>query len=475
MFGIVLDKGGPLPLSRQLCDALRSLALAGTLPAHARLPSTREAAKDLGVSRNVVVESYEQLEAEGFLRGGVGAGTFVTEIGAARAARSASSRQTAIFPRRDAGAEAANRAAARVDFASACGVPDLASFPFARWRACVATALDDAPESAFSFGDVRGDPGYRLFLSQWLFRTKGIACGPERVFATSGIGDAFALAARFLRPRSAAAVFEDPCYRPLKRTARSLGYRIEAAPADASGLVVYAIPPSSGDRRLFVAAPSHQFPLGGLLPIERRLALLDRAASERSWVFEDDYDGDVRLRGLPVPPLATLDADRVFYAGTFNKSLFPSLRLGYLVVPPDLAEPLRVFREGDAAWTDLPVQRALRLFAEEGALDRRLRALRASYAARRAFLEAEVPRALGAVVHGAYAGAHCRLELPPGPLPRLPFDEASASRAGFLLPRVRRCLPGPADRRPDVVLGYGNLSTEELGAGLAAFAALLEA
>ncbi len=464
MYGITIDRGSPLSLARQLCDGLRSRILRGDIPAGTRLPSTREAARTLEIARNVVMDSYEQLEAEGYLTGTTGSGTRVNPgVGLApRPTPRICSIPAAVSPSADT-----------IDFASASGTPELGIFPFARWRRCLAEASGMAPLSSYSFTDIRGELPLRLALRDWLFRSRGIECDPSQIFITQGITDALSLVTGFLGRKSRTAVLENPVINSFRRVLSLAGYEVHQVPVDREGLEVSKIPPLP-EQSLIVVSPSHQFPTGGILPISRRLELLSRPDAPNCWIFEDDYDGDLRLRGLPVPPIHTLAPDRVFYSGTFNKSLFPAIRTGFVIVPESCVEPFRLFRLGISDWTGSLSARALALFIEGGFLERHLLRLKRLYASRREILAGEISRTFGenAVVHGNEAGVHCSV-LIGRPAPADPARYWSRTREyGFKVATVARYLQrgdDDLDENPfsgHIILGYGNLDGEAIREGI---------
>lgn len=443
---------------RQLCDALRAGILSGSIPAGSKLPSTRDAARELGTARNVVINAYEQLEAEGYLEGIAGSGTRVAQTGATPGK---------IEPRkRSDGAPPAERKDV-IDFASACGIPELTLFPFSKWRHCMLRSYDSASIGSFSFSDARGDGRLRESLAKLLFRTRGIECSPSQIFVTQGITDALALTTKFLRRKTDCAILENPVLNSFKRVIALSDYRVTYIPVDENGLEPEKIA-GAGAPPLCVVSPSHQFPAGVLLPISRRLELIERVAGAGGWIFEDDYDGDLRLRGLAVPPLFTLAPNRIFYAGTFNKSLFPAIRTGYLVVPEEYVESFALFRLGLSDWTGSIVPGALAGFIDEGHYDRHLFALKKEYRARRETVQRELSAAFGqaASVHGCEAGTHCRVRLPPA-------DWQKSEQRGIKVATVARYLVDPETAsdgenfKNDIVLGYGNLPPESIARGIA--------
>ncbi len=478
MYGIFLDRASPCSLVRQLCESLRKRILDGGIPSGSRLPSTRRLAEELGVARNVATEAYEQLEAEGYLRGIVGSGTVVTEL-----AEGMGKRAAALGRRPSGAAERASALSASapegrlVDFASACGIPDLSSFPYKTWRRSFVEALDSAKPGDLSFSDIRGGRELREQIAALLFRMRGVSCDPQRIFITRGITHALSLACRFLRKKTGSALLEDPLLNSFKRELYAAGYDIGYVPVDEEGLDTRAIP-ASGARALFLVSSSHQFPAGGILPIARRLELLSAAEARGGWIFEDDYDGDLRLRGLPVPPILSLDPERVFYSGTFNKSLFPAIRTGYLVVPERLSESFAAFRLGISDWMETIPGKALASFIRDGHYERRVLALKRLYSRRRDRVISHIGAILGeaSFARGAEAGCHCRIGL--GGSDAAGADWSGAAAFGVKIATVSRYISAPRSQarkfKDDILIGYGNLDDAEIDEGMRRLGRFLE-
>jgi len=483
MYGISLDRTSSLPLVRQLCDALRSRVLAGTIPAGTQIPSSRTAAAELGIARNVVIESYEQLEAEGFLTGVTGSGTRVTEL--ASRLKKTPNQSSKRSEGRTENTNPAPRTPAKkngigtirtpvIDFATASGTPDLATFPFRNWKRCIDKTLDAIGYADLSFTDIHGDLSLRQELAALLFRTRGIQCEPDQLFVTKGTTHSLSLVAQFLRKRTARATLEDPLLNSFKRILTAAGYTLSYVPVDENGLQTDQLQAST-EPYLSIVTPSHQFPSGGILPIARRLELLERVRESCGWIFEDDYDGEIRLRGVPIPPILTLDRERVFYAGTFNKTLYPAIRTGFLIVPEAMASAFASFRLGHADWPDGITGRALALFIREGLYERHIWNLRKLYRARRDALIEGIAEQFGDTVsvHGTEAGCHCRLSFKdPAKVPgdwnaALSEGVQVATVARYLHERNERLAPKSPFSR-DIILGYGNLDEESIATGLRA-------
>jgi GntR family transcriptional regulator/MocR family aminotransferase len=491
MLGIVLDRSLPRSLGSQLCDALRELVLSGALPSGARLPSSRDLARELGISRTLVLEAFEQLEAEGYIEGRTGAGSFVVEGVAPR--RSAPRRAAfASVPGR-AAVPAAARASetATVDFRP--GVPALDLFPREAWARELAAAARSLPNSSIGYGDGAGLPSLREQTAAYLFRSRGIRVEPEEVFITSGISQALGIVSRALLarrggatargPRRCRAILENPCQPALSGLLAREGVEIFPAKVDGEGMDPASLP--RGEGAVAFVTPSHQYPLGPVLTAPRRAALVDWARETDSIIFEDDFDGEFRYGGAPLQPLRALEPARVVYAGSFSKGFAPSLRLGYALVPPGLADAWRACRELMDIHSCAFTQAAMASALESGAFERHVRRMKRVYAARREALlgavRASFPAAegRGVEVMGEAAGLHVALRFAGPSFARLRFDEDTVSRiaaAGAVVyPASRYAFaPLPGVERI-LLLGYGNLDEEAIGRGVAAIASALAA
>ena len=481
VLGINLDRKSTRSMGSQLCDQLRSLILSGRLRSGERLPSTRELAEDLGISRTLVLEAFEQLEAEGYVEGLHGSGSFVRE-GASLARRRA---QTEAGSDGRAGAALARRrtfppvarAAAAVDFRP--GRPDLGLFPREAWARALAEASRSLPEAAFGYGDGAGLPELREEIAAFLFRSRGISAGPEDIFVTSGISQSLGMASRFLLHTASgarrAAVLENPCQPALSGLLAREGVSLFAANVDSEGLEPSSLP---ADRAaLAFVTSSHQYPLGAVLSAPRRAALVEWARASDSYIFEDDFDGDFRYGGAPLQPLRELDPERVLYAGSFSKSFSPGLRLGYAIVPPRLRDEWRACRELADIHSCAFTQAAMASFLASGSYERHVARMRKVYAERRAVMLACLCGCFGENVEvmGAAAGLHVAVRFAGssgGHAPR--FEEAAVTRiasgGAIVYPASRYAFAPYAGIRSVLLLGYGHLNPGEIERGVAALA-----
>ncbi|MFJ3810139.1 PLP-dependent aminotransferase family protein [Streptomyces sp. NPDC090073] len=402
-----LEPAGPGGLRRGLTDALRDAVRTGRLAPGTRLPSSRSLAADLGIARNTVAEAYADLVAEGWLTARQGSGT---RVAAGAPAPSAAPRRTPPGPA--AGPTAARRREpGRPTHDLVPGTPDLAAFPRAEWLKAARRALNTAPYHALGYGDPRGRPELRTALAGYLARARGVRADPDSVLITAGFSHALTVLGRVLRARGVRAVaVESYGLAPHRRLLRDAGLATPALPYDALG----TDPEPWGDAGAVLLTPAHQFPMGTALHPDRRAAVVDRARRTGGLVLEDDYDGEFRYDRQPVGALQGLDPERVVHLGTASKSLAPGLRLGWMVLPPSLAEEAAAAK-GGAETVGVLEQLTLAEFISSGAYDRHVRSSRLRYRRRRDALAAAVAEHAPDVrVTGIAAGLHAVLRLPPG-------------------------------------------------------------
>jgi GntR family transcriptional regulator/MocR family aminotransferase len=368
-------------LTRWLYKEMRQAILEGRLSAGARLPATRDFAHQYGVSRGTVVTVFEQLQSEGYLRGHVGAGTWVDELlpgrlrGANRSSTPARNRPepmndlTFLHPARPF----------RLD------LPALAQFPLGVWVRVAGRRLRALSYSQLVAGNLRGFLPLRQAIASYLGSARGVKCCADQIVILSGVQQGLDLLARLLLKPGDAVWMEDPGYFGATIAFRNAGAKILPVPVDPQGLSVAAGRRHPERAKGVYLTPAHQFPLGMTMPMQRRLEILAWARESSAFIIEDDYDSEFRFEGRPIPALQGLD-DSIIFLGTFNKLLFPSLRLGYAVLPPALVDPFLALRYG----TDLRCsgldQTILCDFITQGHLGRHLRRMRELYAGRLAAL-----------------------------------------------------------------------------------------
>ena len=448
-----------VPRQRVLYLRLREAILSGRLAADTCLPASRSLAATLGIARNTVLFAYEQLVAEGCLVADR-QGTRVAPLPVAPRAAQAAAPAREASPTLSARAAAARqrepaRDAEALPFSP--GVPDFGAFPFRAWRACLERAWRDAGWRQLGYAAHGGDPGLRAALAGHLTSVRGLAVDPAQILVTSGTQAALDLCARLLADHGDTVWVENPGYLAARVAFGLAGLQVHDVAVDDEGLAPGADDWRRHPPRLIMATPSHQYPSGRVMSLARRLALIEHARTAGAWIVEDDYDSEFRRAGPAPPALFGLQPDApVVYAGTFSKTLYPGLRLGYLVLPRAIADDFihaaaRATRAGQGI-----EQRALADFIARGHYTTHVRRMRARYNARQAALRAALQQAFGPglVLSGGEAGLHLVMWLPD----ELP-DVAVAERAAQLGLGVRAlsAYARPPVRCNGLVLGYGNL------------------
>ncbi len=396
---IVLDDKDDQPLYRQLEGRLREIILHGGLKAGTRLPSTRQLALDLGVSRNTVVSAYDQLTVEGYLHTAHGSGTRVTanlpehllQVPARKRADSVADGGKFLTPsgrRIAAFAPWIEMAADRSLRPFRAHTPASDLFPFELWSRLTARRMRFSSDMLLSRVDQRGHQPLREAVAEYLRTTRGVPCNRDEVVITSGVQQAIDLCATLFIDPGDVVVMEEPGYTPARTRFEAAGADVRVVPVDSEGLDVDSVQ-NTPDAKLIYVTPGAQFPLGSTLSLSRRIALMAWAEQAGVLVLEDDYNGEYRYKGRPLPALYGMGKrGRVFYMGSFSKLLFPSLRLGYVVVPDEFVDAF-----GAARWLadrhSPPLEQAvLTDFINEGHFVRHVRRMRMVYAERQAALAA---------------------------------------------------------------------------------------
>lgn len=452
-------------------DRLRQGILAGTFARASRLPATRTLAEELGVARQTVVLAYERLAAEGYVRSSAGSGTYVAtdlpdavpDLTDPRHEPTAQTTEDALSSRGAALALVPSSAAgpdAPSGSPLSAGVPAADLFPAIAWMRCTARTLKRTDRGLASYPPPQGLLELREQIATHLAATRGLLADPGRILVTSGTQQALYMAAQMLLDPGASAWVENPGYISGRGALLAAGIVPVPVPSDREGLVVAEGIRLAPDAGMALVAPSHATPLGGALPIGRRLALLDWAGRANAWVLEDDCDSEFRWEGRPLPPLATLDrAGRVIYCGTFSKTLAPALRLGFMVVPAALVPAFvrlhALIDRGTGAFT----QAVLAQFMHEGRLAPHIRRMRTEYARRRAALLDAISRFAPALRPvPAPGGLHLVIMLPDD------ADEPSVVRACHgrglaVAPLGAYYAAADAPRAGGLVLGFAGLPT----------------
>ncbi|WP_421935164.1 PLP-dependent aminotransferase family protein [Pelagibius sp.] len=471
---IRIDRNARRKISVQLYMGLKEILLSGGVNPGERLPATRTLAKEIGVSRTTVIDAVDRLTAEGLLEARVGAGTFVSEALAGQRAAVAAARPVASKPADHHLSRAARHAqrflAPRAwlphkSQAFITALPALDLFPMAHWARLSARHWRAGREDVMGYGHPSGYQPLREAISTHLNAARGIKCDPQQIFIVSGAQQAFFLIASLLLNPGDHVWFENPGAIGARNAFVAGGADIVAVEVDDEGLSIADGLRKAPHFRLAFVTPSHQQPLGQVMSLSRRLALLGAAEDADALIVEDDYDGEFYYGDQPQPPLKSIDTqERVIYVGTFSKSLFPSLRLGFVLAPRGLEE---AFAEISAAWlSGVPTatQAIVADFMNEGLFSTHIRLMRQAYKARHdALIEATAGLSERIDVRPTSSGFHTVGLLPDD------ADEdgivAGARQQGIVVAALSRYSAAPIDRK-GLVLGFGGVTPEEIRRGV---------
>lgn len=463
---------------RWLYDALRAAILEGRLRPGARLPGTRDLAAQYGLSRGTIVSAFEQLQSEGYVEGSVGSGTYVSSVlpdellQATRHVRSQAPAHGRAKRRvsRYATRLPSSLADSRRPRAFRTDLPALDLFPTTLWTQIAAKRLRRLSRSDLLGSEPMGYRPLRVAIADYLIASRGVKCDPEQIAILSGVPDALDLVSRLMLDPGDRVCMEDPGYQGAARIFESVGAKVCAVQLDDQGMQV----PRARHSRLVYVTPAHQFPLGMTMTLARRLELLEWARTSGALIFEDDYDSEYRYSGRPIPSLQGLDAGgQVLFFGTFNKVLFPSLRIAYLVVPSDLVHHFAAALALTRRHAPLLDQAVLCDFITGGHFGRHLRRMRQVYAERLSVLMESARKRLDGLleISDAEAGLQTAGWLREG------IDGESAARAAA----ARDVEVSPLSRysrvplkREGLQLGFAAVDAAEIRRGVRELAIALE-
>ena len=491
--GIELDRRQGL--TRQLYEALRQRVLDGRLVSGTRLPATRDLAAALSISRNSVVRAYDQLYAEGFIESRVGDGTYVAQLPMAKklSTKVSTGLSTGLSPGlstkwanlpEDLDDEVIHSAGlARIKDhhlpqpplgpprAFRVGVPAFDLFPFEVWAKLNGAFWRKPDLEQLCYGDPAGDGRLRGLIAAYLRSSRGMQCTAEQIVITSGAQQAISLCAQLLVEPVDGVAVENPGYRAAGHAFALAGGQLHGVPVDGEGMDCQVLG-TLNDCRVAYVTPSHQYPLGVVMSLARRLELLAWAERSGGWIVEDDYDGEYRYSGAPLSPLAALDRNgRVLYVGTFGKVAFPALRLGYLVLPPGLVQAFTRRRAVDVRHSEVSTQAVMAEFMAAGHFQRHIRRMRRAALSRRNALLAGWPDGLPGVgpLPSVAAGLHMTVRVES--LAREQVLLAQAHAAGVEINGLSSYwLAGaspPADQRAGLVMGFAAVPEADIAQALA--------
>ncbi len=468
---ISVDRKGSKPLHRQIYDAYRAIIVSRDLYAGQQVPSSRILADELGISRIPVLNAYAQLLAEGYFESRTGAGTFVssslpdqltscdyrgTGLTEAPSGPRLVSRRSALVSGRE------SRPLVRGWGAFSVGQVAFDDFPFQIWSSLVARHCRNLRTQSLDYSDAMGSKDFREAIAKYLRTARAVHCEARQIMVVSGSQQALEISARVLVDPGSSVWIEEPGYPFLRYSLIMAGCRLIPVPVDNDGLVVAAGIKRCRKARAAYVTPSHQYPLGVTMSASRRLQLLDWAQSSGSWIIEDDYDSEYRYENMPIASLQGLDHNsRVVYIGTFSKTLFPSLRLGYMVIPPDLIHRFAAVRRAMDLFPPHLFQAILTDFVSEGHFARHIRKTRLIYKERRSALVDAIRSEFGSSlqISGGEAGMHLVVKLPNG-LRDQDVSTRAAAQNLWLLP-LSPCYLGKVPRE-GFILGFGSTKAAEM-------------
>lgn len=454
MWGIKLRDKDEIGLARQIFLSLKHRMLAGQLPEGEALPSTRELAKGLGVSRNTVCESYDMLRAEGFIISRQGApsrvakGLHITTVEKTKFPKEKHEEQPLVL----------------WDFKT--GQPDLSLFPWQVWSQMLHTATNRLPVRQLEYSGPKGYAPLCREIAHWLMRSRSMEVNPEDVFITSGATQALHLLVDILHKDGHSFALESPSHSGIRTVIADKGYpvhwmRVDRQETDISSLKNKAISAA-------YVTPSHQFPLGSILPAGHRAALIRLAIEKNFYVIEDDYDSEFRYAGPPVSPIYSMDSSHVIYVGTFSKTLFPALRLGFAVLPKPLQAKWKHYRNYMDVQNPVLEQVALTEFLHKRKMDKHVQRMRRIYGEKRHVLLNSIEHTFGSSVlpWGDASGLHVTLQFP-----GMEFGEQlmqNCRQAGIKICSVTQYCPMQNSHKDKLLVGYGHLSHTQIQEGIKA-------
>jgi GntR family transcriptional regulator / MocR family aminotransferase len=467
---IAIDRDEAKPLHRQVYDGYRQAILRGDLVPGQKIPSSRELACEIQVSRFPVLHAYAQLLAEGYIESQIGSGTFVSST---LPEQMMSSEHHTAYPEQGPSGyrPVAKRNLLYPKFPrdshlrgwGAFGLhqPSFDQFPFQVWSGLVSRHSRNPSLNSLQRIDPMGSLRFRQEICHYLRTARSAKCDPDQIMVVSGSQQALDITARVLLNPGDSVLVEEPGYHLERALLEAAGCHLKLVPVDEQGMDIAKATRCAGAKAAFVT-PSHQFPLGATMSATRRLHLLNWAQSTGAWIIEDDYDSEFRFDSKPIASLQGLDVNsRVIYIGTFSKILLPSLRMGYLVIPRDLVKLFEAVRFATDIFPPYLLQEVLADFMELGHLGRYIRRMRQTYGERRKVLIESIQAEFGDffTVHGSSAGMHVSVTLPDG------FNDLDisirAAKERLLLFPLTRYYAGKKPRH-GFVLGFGSTSTEQI-------------
>jgi len=460
----ILKNNDPTPLYQQLFLQIRENILSGKFPAHFKLPSIRDLSDELEISRNTVDGAFQELCAEGYIYSKARSGYFVSDIELELAAEA-----TAPYPQQDLHPQLAERY--RFDFHPARLDPEV--FPGALWKKCLMDCLRSEAGAFSEYSDPQGEWGLRCNVQFYLERSRGVHCSPDQIIINSGSQQNLEIVAQLIRETHSSVAVENPGYHLPRDVFRNLGFRINPIDIDSSSLNPDAL--KSSESSVVYITPSHQMPLGYVMPVGDRLKLISWADTEGRLIIEDDYDSELRYIGRPISSLQGLSPrGNIIYQGTFSKVFSPALRLCYMVLPAWLADAYRERFGNYLCSVPLLTQRAMMAFMEQGHWEQHLRRVRIFYKKKHDLMLQAINHYLGNKVNviGQGAGLHLVLELTEGLKNEAGLVERAKKQGCRLLPFSDFYAEGKKEHHK-LLVGFGGIPMDEIPEGIDVLSGLL--
>ena len=449
-----IQRNSSIPMIKQIYTQVKNMILNDDLKSNYRLPSSRKLAESLQVSRNVIMEAYEMLTAEGYTRSIKGSGTYVNES-------IAITRPEIVNP--ELQLPEIKDTNCSISFKS--GLPALDKFPRNKWMQCYREVISYIADEDLGYGLSNGYLPFRKTLSEYLLRSRGIRCHEDQIIVTTGASQAFYLIIQYFKPLPGSILFEEPTTKGIRDLLEANHSQTMHHPVDHHGIDPSTLP---GEINLscILTTPSHQYPLGGSLPISRRVELIRYARQHNCYIIEDDYDSEYRYDDLPVESLYELDPERVIYVGSFSKTLLPSIRIGYIVLPVHLVQPFYNLKTIIDLHCPTFNQATMEKFISLGYLDQHLAKTKKVYKQLRlALINALIAFfGDGVTILGSQTGIHLVAEFS-----NVTFTKALMNKireAGVYIMAVSDHSAIPEHHNSQLIFGYGHLTEEEIYRGI---------
>lgn len=455
---IQINKKSEMTLTKQVYQTIKTQILTGELKPKEKLTSTRMLARELQLSRNVVIEAYEQLLAEGYIVAIESSGTYVMDGAILEHYKSSLEivRENKMGLRHEPRAD-------MIDFRT--GVPNLELFPKELWADLYKKVSQDMPAMQLDYHEPRGCYDLRYELAQYLRRVRGVNCQPNQMFIITGAAQGFTMLGRLFNPINSVVLVEDPLSHGIIASLERTHMDLYPVPVDSMGMRTDLLPHHLKPSLIFTT-PSHQYPTGCTLPIKRRIDLIHYAREKSAYIVEDDYDSEFRFEGAPIESMQSLDSDRVIYVGTFSKILCPALRMGYMILPDHLIEQVKKIKYAEDLHSPVLEQLTLARFIREGYLERHIRKSKSLYLQKSQLVIKTLKDTFNerVTIMGYSTGIHLVAAFKDVIFDKEMLEKLEAN--GIKVPTVEEHTLEKGRYLNQILIGYGNLSDEDIIEGI---------